>query len=151
MKITITNFYNLRFLTPNQIPLSTAMWDPKWYHDFKGPDHVFKDKHGVWNGFRAESLVPGIMCNSLCRGNPCPEEPNTCMFLRNYRKQLDLINYDQMIDEWAQLAEQIKTHEQLDGEMEIVILVHEKIDNPCSERWPLIDYFRAHGAEICSI
>ena len=52
MKVLITYFYNIRFLKQNQIPVSTAMWDPKWYHDFKDKDYIFKDKNGVYNGDR---------------------------------------------------------------------------------------------------
>lgn len=150
MKLAVTNFYNLRTLTPAQLPLSTAMWDPKWFHNFQGPDHVFKDKRDVWNGLRAEAFVPGLTCDGLCHGSPCPEEPNTCRFLQAYRKQLDLINIDNLLNEWYQMTELIKTHEGITEEMEIVLLVYEKIDNPCSERWPIIDYFRSNGAEIRS-
>lgn len=29
MKIKISYFYMIRFFKPNQIPISTAVWDPK--------------------------------------------------------------------------------------------------------------------------
>ena len=68
MAIYISYFYNVRFLKPDQVPVSTAVWDPKWFHDFKGQSHKFFDKRGVLNGLRAESLHPDHTCDSLCRG-----------------------------------------------------------------------------------
>ena len=41
MNIYISYFYNIRFFPKNLIPISTAMWDPKWYHNFKSDDTVF--------------------------------------------------------------------------------------------------------------
>lgn len=32
MKILISYFYQIRFFKPNMIPLSTAAFDPKWFH-----------------------------------------------------------------------------------------------------------------------
>lgn len=150
MKFAITNFYNLRFLTTNQVPLSTAIWDPKWFHAFKGHEHVFRDKNGVWNGLRYEAFAPGMTCEGLCRGNPCAETPDTCLFLKHYAEQLDNINFDTMMSEITQLVNSIKAHERIEGEMEVVLLVYEKIDNPCSERWPLIRFFEKNGVEIRS-
>ena len=36
MKIMTSYFYAIRFFKPNMIPISTAKWDPKWYHQNKG-------------------------------------------------------------------------------------------------------------------
>ena len=32
-------------------------------------------------------------------------------------------------------------------EPEIVLLVHEAPNNPCSERWPLFEWFKKHGID----
>lgn len=32
MKFYISYFYAVRFMKPNTVALSTAMWDPKWFH-----------------------------------------------------------------------------------------------------------------------
>ena len=40
-------FYQIRNFKPNMIPLSTALWDPKWFHKNKGHSFQFKDKNGV--------------------------------------------------------------------------------------------------------
>ena len=59
MKVAISYFAQLRNFKPNMIPVSTAAFDPKWYHDYKGPKQVFYDKKGVINGARCELLVRG--------------------------------------------------------------------------------------------
>ena len=64
MKIMTSYFYQIRFMKQNYIPLSTAIWDPKWFHQNKGQDFQFKDKNGVWNGLRAEIFMPGKECGS---------------------------------------------------------------------------------------
>jgi len=149
MKFQISTFHSIRHFEPYMIPISTAVWDPKWFHDFKGPDHVFKDKKGVYNGLRYLSLAPGITCENLCRGpENCGNEPGTCMFLSNYAKQLENINFAQMINELMLIGLQIKKHEGFEEDPIIVLLVYEKPDNPCSERWPLKRWFKAHGYEL---
>ena len=50
MKLAISYFYQIRFFKPYMIPVSTAHWDPAWYHDWAGAAHVFVDKRGVING-----------------------------------------------------------------------------------------------------
>lgn len=148
MKIRTSYFFKLRDFKPWMIPISTAMWDPKWYHDFKGPDHVFKDKRGVYNGLRYESIVPGITCNGLCHGSPCPEEPGTCMFLQNYYKQLEALDFDTVMRDFENLANAIKSHEGFTEAPEIVIMVYEKPEQACSERVMLHKWFKAHGCDI---
>ena len=58
MKLAISYFYKIRFFQPWMIPISTAAWDPKYYHDNKGKDYLFVDKRGVINGYRYEALAP---------------------------------------------------------------------------------------------
>lgn len=149
MKIMISTFHNIRNFTQNMIPISTAVWDPKWFHDFKGPDHVFKDKRGIYNGLRYLSLSPGITCEGLCRGpEDCGNTPDSCPFLTAYKKQLDNLNFDTMVDELTSMALLIENHEQFEGEPIIVLLVYEKPDNPCSERSALRAWFKEHGYEL---
>ncbi len=82
LEIATSYFYQIRFFKPSMIPVSTAVFDPKWYHNFKGQDHVFIDKRGVVNGLRIKSLMPDYTCNNLCRGfETCPtKDPGTCDF-----------------------------------------------------------------------
>lgn len=86
IKLFTSYFYQVRFFRPYQIPISTALTDPKWFHDWKELTHYFGDKRGVINGLRAESLHPGQECNGLCHGYPCSYHPNTCGFLEAYSK-----------------------------------------------------------------
>ena len=75
MKIYTSYFYKIRFFKPNMIPISTAMWDPKWYHANQKQDHWFVDKNGVINGLRASVFAPGEVatavstCGPLCDKN----------------------------------------------------------------------------------
>ena len=41
MKVRISYFYQIRNFKSNMIPMSTCISDPKWYHDFKGKNHLF--------------------------------------------------------------------------------------------------------------
>ncbi len=68
MKLYTSYFYQVRFFRPNMVPLSTAIWDPKWYHDGKDHAYTFIDKNGVINGIRCEALHPGTSCSGLCHG-----------------------------------------------------------------------------------
>lgn len=148
MKISISTFSNIRHFEPYMIPISTAVWDPKWFHDKTQPDGIYKDKRGIYNGLRYESLVPGLTCSHLCRGLPCAQEPSSCLFLQKYGAQLAMVNFDLMYQELEQLAYAIQAHEQFAHEPEIVLLVYETPDNPCSERQELIKWFSTHGQEL---
>lgn len=110
---------------------------------------MFKDKKGVYNGLRYLSLAPGITCEGLCRGSKdCGNKPPLCPFLITYRKQLDNINFTTMVEELEAMGSAIQKHEGFEEDPIIVLLVYEKPDNPCSERWPLKDWFMAHGLEL---
>lgn len=87
MKLYTSYFYQIRFFAPNIVPVSTAVWDPKWYHNFAGQDNVFLDKRGVVNGLRAPALAPGSQLEGSCAGKDgtavgCTHNPSTCAFLR---------------------------------------------------------------------
>lgn len=47
MEFKISYFYNVRHMKPYQVPVSTAMYDLKWFHNNnnnQGNGHVFIDK-----------------------------------------------------------------------------------------------------------
>jgi hypothetical protein len=50
--------------------------------------------------------------------------------------------------EFKRIAEEVKKINNYEGEPEIILLVYETPDNPCSERQPLIDYFGKRGIKI---
>lgn len=143
MKVAISYFYKVRFFQPNMIPFSTAIWDPKWYHDFKGQNHIFFDKRGVVNGLRVPMLVPPPWTHDACRGfESCPvKDPTSCAFLYAYN---DYINTKDQVEllRWLYTAcEKIRLRSNYEGEEIAVILVHEKPGVQCSERIPLDRYF----------
>lgn len=146
MKLFTSYFYQIRFFKPYMIPLSTAMWDPKWFHNNKNQSYVFLDKNNVYNGLRIDPLVPGNTCNNLCRG---PEKclslnPNTCQFLVNYRAQLDQIDCDELYND----LENLQSINHTDDELCIVFIFHETPNNPCSERRVVQEWFRDNGYSI---
>ena len=143
-------FYQIRFFTPNMIPLSTAVWDPKWFHANRGQDYHFKDKNGVWNGLRAEPFMPGEMCNGLCQGKEVCDikDPDKCLFLKTYKYQLNQLNYDEIISRFERMGNFIQELEGFEEESILVLIVHEAYNNPCSERWVIQDWFKEHGYDI---
>lgn len=129
------------------IPLSTALWDPKWYHQFQGHQHIYRDKNGVYNGYRLEALAPGDGCDGLCRGaDQCnSHDPNSCEFLKKYREQLDQIDFNSFMKSLINFGDEMKKYDGFSGDPVIVLIVHEAPSNPCSERGVLQAWFRDHG------
>ncbi len=143
-------FYQIRNFTPNMIPLSTALWDPKWFHKNKGHNFQFKDKNGIWNGLRAEPFKPGPACENLCRG---PEycntkNPNSCAFLKKYKEQLDNLDFNDIYNRILSIGKQVQEREKFAEEPIVVFIVYEAPKNPCSERVMIQKYFQEHGIEI---
>lgn len=145
--VATSYFYQVRFFRPNMIPLSTAKWDPKWFHDFRGPGYTFIDKNGVINGLRAEPFAPGPQCDNLCRGiATCSNQnPLGCQFLCEYANQLSHLNVDAMMERCRRLAEKVRLLNGFTGDPIYVFLVHEAPDNPCSERVVIQNYFNSRG------
>ena len=137
MDFYITYFYNVRFLPPNFLPLSTAMYDPKWF-----TPHV--DKRGVINGIKYTPFVPCKECQTLCHGREgCTSQPSNCAFLTTYRKQIFSLDFSKVKNHLERIAETTKQPNPC-----VVLLVYEKPDNPCSERTVLQEWFKANGSEL---
>lgn len=150
MKIMTSYFYQIRFMKPNYIPLSTAKWDPKWFYKNQHQGFQWKDKNGVWNGLRAEPFVPGVECDGLCHGRETCNAygPQTCSFLKAYRRQLDKLDFNEVLNRFQKLGKQIQKVEGFSEEPIYVLIVHEAYDNPCSERWVIQDWFKDSGYNI---
>ena len=152
MKYYTSYFYNIRFFTPNMIPFSTAIWDPKWFHDNKDPKYTFLDKNGVINGLRIKELRPGESCQNLCRGpEHCQShngENRECDFLHNYGQQLESINYTKFEEYFYRVSRELKKKMGFLEEPVIVFIVHEAPDNPCSEREKILEVLPKHGIDI---
>lgn len=150
MKILISYFYQVRNFKPYMIPFSTAKWDPKWYHGSTDSSRIYKDTNNVWNGLKILELRPGVKCNGLCSGKELCDQlfggpiPDQCLFLKEYKKQLDGLDFKSIINILETTANQIKEKEGFKEEPVIVLLVHEAPNNPCSERDALKKWFAEH-------
>lgn len=132
------------------IPVSTAKWDPKWFHQNKNQKYEWKDKNGVWNGIRAEVFAPGPLCDNLCRGPECCDtgNPQNCEFLKAYRKQLDNLDFKEIIQRIYKLGKSVQENESFTEEPIIVLIVHEAPSNPCSERRVIKEWFKENGYSL---
>lgn len=132
------------------VPLSTAVFDPKWYFNFQKQGTVWKDKNGVYNGLRAEVFAPGPLCEGLCRGpETCiTKDPRTCLFLKTYRYQLDQLDFNDVIARCERIGKYIQSLEKFSHDPEIALILHEAPQNPCSERRVIQEWFAANGVQI---
>lgn len=150
MKIYTSYFYQIRNMNKDIIPLSTAVWDPKWFHDGKHQGYAYLDDNGVYIGLRAEPFVPGIRCRDLCRGpETCKSrDPHTCDFLSEYRRQLDELDFNTIMMQLDSMSETIMKLRSLKDKPDIALVFHEAPGNPCSERHVVTAWFKDHGYEI---
>ena len=138
-KWSITYFYNVRHLTKNQMPLSTAMFPPTWYAE-SNKSKAFLDNNLVINGLTIHEFVP-----KSAEECPCiKKNPDECSFLKMYRKQLHELNFEKVIQSYQELARKISSITNIEID-EIVLLVYEKPTNVCSERVALKELFHENG------
>ena len=148
MRIYTSYFYQIRFFPPNLVPLSTAIFDPKWFHENLPQSHQFKDKRGVLNGLRIEPFVPGPECHNLCRGSEgCYENPESCRFLLTYLAQLNKLDFSSIMERFESLAAAISSKEKLE-DVSFALIVHEAPSKNCSERVMIQRWFAEHGYPI---
>lgn len=146
MKIGISYFYQIRNFEKNMVPMSTAISDPAWYHDNQDKNYIFYDKRGILNGLR---LKPIIVQSGHNYGCPCEEKnPMECNFLKQYKEALEKVDFEKMYKGIEQFAEQYKKENNIEEEIIMTLIVYETPTNPCSERQPLIDYFKSKGIEV---
>ena len=147
MKIMTSYFYAIRFFKPNMIPISTAKWDPAWYHQQKGPSHYWVDKNEVMNGLRAEVFAPGPITEAFHCSASCNKDSESCSFLQAYNIQLAHLDINDILTRTERLCEQVRTVTHYEGEPIAVFIVHEAPDNKCSERTSIQNYFKNNGIE----
>lgn len=143
-------FYQIRHFKKNMIPVSTAMWDPKWYHDWMGHDYVFKDKRGIYNGIRAECFHFADEENHGC-GDQCSlalKDPSKCEFLRRLRQQYNQLDFSEIIQRCERLAQHIKEIDNLSYLPALVFIFYETPQNHCSEREVLQAWFKDNGYNL---
>lgn len=67
-------------------------------------------------------------------------------FLSEYSKYLDTLDFNIVYFTLQDLASYFKDN--YDKDIDVCLMVYETPDNPCSERVPLINYFKKHGIEV---
>ena len=140
MKFYVSYYYQIRFMNKNVIPLSTAVYPPKWFD--KG--EIYFDKNGVANGITCDLFVPGPSCCNLCHGHTtCTYTPDNCEFLKAYYEQISSVSKEEFIDFVNEVAEILGIENP-----EVVLIVHEAPDNPCSERVAILQWFKDNGLEV---
>ena len=143
-------FYQIRNFKKYMIPVSTAMFDPKWYHDFTGDyGYIFPDKRGILNGIRCENLHFQESEDEKCTcGKGCLEAhkgDGSCSFLTAYRKQIFSNNWVDFYNNCQRIAALIQENEHFTEDPIIVLMVYEVPSNPCSERKTLQDWVQFNG------
>ena len=154
MKIYTSYFYQIRFFKPNMIPISTAVSDPVWYHGgTRNNGMVFLDKNNVINGLRIAPLAPGKTCSNLCRGrDACSvKNPDECNFLSEYYKQLSKIDFNTFMQDLNFHVNTVCKLFDIKDEPIAAFIVHEALDNPCSERVIIQRWFNDNGLSVTEL
>jgi len=139
MKIYTSYFAQLRKFPTNLVGLSTAAWNPRWRP-------MGKDRRGVIC-VDCPPFKPGKQCEGLCRGECNPKHPEDCAFLKTYKAQLDNLNIINIQNSLGKLATHIMKDENI-NDLDFALLVYETPQNPCSERWPIQQWFKEHNIHI---
>ena len=139
MKLYISYWAQVRNFPKNLIGLNTTIWPPKWRP-------LGQDARGVLV-IDCPPLKPGEECEGLCNGKCNPKHPNDCQFLNTYYEQLKKIDFNKFMFTMRRLHNNICENEKLD-DVDFAIIVYEKYDNPCSERWPILKWLKENGVEI---
>jgi len=152
MQFYISYFQQLRHFDSTCIPIDTSVWAPKWLDPSNGKKQYLNENQ-VMIGIKEESflMTEDEIPEEMCSGKPCPyigKWPH-CQFLDAYWKHLQKIDFNgYLIPELHRIAEDVRKITHYKGEPKIVLMVHEKPDNPCSERAGLIRLFKEHGIEL---
>lgn len=144
MKVFTSYFYQVRHFKPYMIPVSTAVGNPKWYEHKYNLSKEYVDRNGVLNGITCQALTPAGV-EGACNPYVCQRDQSKCVFIQNYKAKLDAQNWEQVYAFLEQAAQRAQKELGFTEEPCIVLMVHEKPDNPCSERVPLQQYFAEHG------
>ena len=139
MNIYTSYWAQVRNFPKHLVGLNTTVWPPKWRP-------LGQDKRGVWV-IDCPILKPGKECEGLCNGKCNPKHPSDCTFLDTYHEQLMKINMDNFSEHLTDLYYKITEGENLDT-IDFALIVFEKPDNLCSERWPLQSWLRYYGIDV---
>lgn len=144
MRIYTSYFYQIRHFPPDLVPLSTAVWAPKW---FKKNNRQYKDSRGVINGIEARIFAPiDSHCLQCTNDMKVTIAGDNCPFKYFYRKQLDALDFCWVWGKFIELAKRIKEKEGFDPDF--ALMLHEAPGNICSERSVIQDWFKDNGNPI---
>ncbi len=132
------------------IPISTAMWDPKWVHNFKLNDFNFVDKNGVINGLRSELFVADKQygCGTdLCKEKGKVTDIPNCKFMDEYCNKLISTSVESKIQELERICKEAQDKLGFKEEPIAVLIVFETVENMCSERKIIQKYFNENGID----
>ena len=153
MQYYISYFQQIRNIQDEScVFIDTSIWAPKWLDPSNGKRPYINDNNQII-GIKEESFLMSEdeIPEEMCSGKPCPyiEKHPHCQFLDAYWKHLQKIDFDSyLIPELNRVAEDVRKITHYKGEPKIVLLVHEKPDNLCSERAGIIRLFENHGIKI---
>ena len=157
-KIYISYFYQIRNFTPNMLPLSTAMYPPKWYRQM-GINDYWVDKNGVINGLDiSEFIFPhkifnehlgDAKCCNECGFYPISEDHyKWCPFMKVYYNHLKSQNLIDILNKYSNNIIRLFNHVFKKNIDTIVLIVHEPPEKYCGERPVLKKYFSDYGIEL---
>lgn len=158
-------FYQIRNFSKNTIPLSTARWDPIWYHaNTRNDNFTFIDKRGITNGLKFNLFIPNDFEKEAFKknidfkpcGKNCKMTVDNCDFMREYRNQLSNIKFEDFEKEIKNiLNKEIVLNNAIkeaiynfENNLNICFIVFESSNNPCSERIPIQEFFFKNGKDI---
>lgn len=135
------------------IPLSTAMFDPKWYHEGEDETHLFWDKNGVINGLRCYPFIfKREKYNDWC-GSQCAYKGKTslCPYLSAYRRMLAMNDFSSVLDFFKSTITYVANHNNDLANIDkynICLMVYETPTAVCSERSELIKWFKNYDIDL---
>lgn len=139
MKIYTSYFAQIRNFPSNLVGLSTTVFNPKWLRPKKSQNGI------LW--LDIPPLKPGHSCMGLCSGHCNPKHPQDCEFLKQYRIQLNNINFNDFLTKLNKLKNKIEQNEKINN-IDFAFLVYETPTNPCSERVVIQQWLRENGIEV---
>lgn len=154
MRIFISYFNKIKKMDERCLPLSTAMWDPKWYHDSKGKDYVYYDKRGILVGCRCEPLVlpfnewQELQSKHVECTKDCKQKPFECEFMKKYLEHLRKIDFNDFINCCEKLCETVRKTFNTNIDYDVILMVHERPAIKCAERPMLKQWFKENGREL---
>lgn len=163
IKFYISYFYQIRNMKSNMLPISTAMYDPKWFHNGKGENYRYMDKNGVINGARMIDLVmPLYKWEELVKRNESCDHCGSyngadgawifgmCPFMQEYAKYIreknpDFQKFITFCERYLNFLNQ-RLNLCLDT---IIFIVHEAPGKYCCGERPVLQrWFAENGMEL---